>query len=222
LIALDPGDYNGHLHKALVALWARGDTAAALTHLERAERASGGPPAPIAWAYSLCGPSGWRRWHTLRLGDLASADYRDTIAYHWTKAQIATAERRGSAERVHAESLLALVRGTTSSDPFYSQAVVERAYARAVRGEWAEARRDLAAARDAMDRGPPVARIFFLDQHAAAHAALGDLPAALVAARRLLDYPSAHTRHTLALAPEFARLRGTQEFQRMLSDTTLP
>jgi tetratricopeptide (TPR) repeat protein len=222
LIALEPGDYVGHLHKALVALWARGDTGAALAHLRRAETTPGGPPAPVAWAYSLCGPSGWRRWHALSLGDLVSADYRDSISYHWTKAQIAAAEGLRRTERAHAESLLTLVRGTTPSDFFYIQALIERAYARAVRGERDSARRDLATAREIMDRGSPVDRTFFQDQQAAAYAALGDIPAALLAARRLLEYPTVHTRHTLALAPEFARLWGSSEFQSLLADTTLP
>ena len=222
LIALEAGDPNGYAHKALAQLWARGDTAGAVATLQRAEIVLGGVPDLVAWVYEMCGPSGWKRWRTLKVGDLVSAVGRDSLDYYWIQGQIAGAERRGAAERAYADTLLTLALRVKRTDPFYPLALVQRGWAHAIRGESAQARRDLAEAERSAAAWDPSSAVFFDYEFASAYAAAGDVDAAVRASRDLLEHPSPHNQRTLALTPEFARLWGRPEFQRLLDDPSLP
>jgi TolB-like protein len=221
LIALEAGEPNGYFHKALSQLGARGDTAAALATLRRSESVIGGISELIAWGYAMCGPSGWQRWHTLKVSDLMSPQGRDTLDYYWNQGQIAAAERRPRDELAYADTLLRLLLRVKRTDPFYPLALIQRGWARAVLGEPAQARRDLAAAEEAA-RGRPEWEAFFHYQVASAEAVLGHTAAAVAASRRLLEHPSAYNRRILRLAPEFARLWGVPEFERLLADNRFP
>jgi eukaryotic-like serine/threonine-protein kinase len=221
LISLEAGEPNGYFHKALAQLGARADTAAALATLRRSESVIGGISELIAWGYAMCGPSGWQRWHTLRVGELMSAQGRDTLDYYWNQGQIAAAEKRFTAERAYADTLLRLLLRVKRTDPFYPLALIQRGWARAVLGDSTQAHRDLAVA-DEVTREKPAFGAFFQYQVASAYAALGDTAAAVLASRRLLEHPSAYNRRMLRLAPEFARLWAVPEFQQLLADTRLP
>jgi eukaryotic-like serine/threonine-protein kinase len=221
LIALEAGEPNGYFHKALSQLGARGDTAAALATLRRSESVIGGISELIAWGYAMCGPSGWQRWHTLKVSDLMSPQGRDTLDYYWNQGQIAAAERRPRDELAYADTLLRLLLRVKRTDPFYPLALIQRGWARAVLSEPAQARRDLAAAEEAA-RGRPEWEAFFHYQVASAEAVLGHTAAAVAASRRLLEHPSAYNRRILRLAPEFARLWGVPEFERLLADNRFP
>jgi serine/threonine-protein kinase len=221
LIELDAGDPNGYFHKALVRLW-QGDTAAALAALRRSEGVSEGTPALIAWGYAMSGPSGWQRWHALRLGDLASPERRDTAEYYWYKGQVAGAEHRPAAERVYADSLRRFLAGVKRTDPFYGVALAQQGWSRAILGDRHGARQDLAAAESKLARESPSALVFWQYVLASAYAAVGDTAAAIGATRRLLERPSEYNRRSVRLAPEFARLRGVEGFERVLADSSLP
>jgi serine/threonine-protein kinase len=220
LIELEPRDPNGYLHKAVVRLWSA-DTAGALRLLKRSEAVLGKTPELIGWIYAMSGPSGWRRWHDLRLDDLAAPDGRDTLDYFWNKGQIAGAEGRRAAERDYADSLHRLAIRVRRSDQFYPLAAVQLAWARAARGDPA-ARRSVAGADSMLAAAGPAFSAFFQYTLAAAYAAAGDTARAVAATRLLLERPTMYTRATVRLAPEFWRLRGVPAFEAVLADRTLP
>jgi serine/threonine-protein kinase len=220
LIELEPRDPLGYLHKALVHLWA-GDTAAAVGLLQRSETVLGSTAEVIGWIYAMSGPAGWRRWHDLRLDDLASAEGRDTLDFYWNKGQIAGAEGRRLAERAYADSLYGAAVRVRRTDPFYPLAVVQLAWARAVRGD-AAAPAAVVEADSVLRSAGPGYEFFFQYVAAAAYAAAGDTTRAIAATRLLLEHPSAYNRATVRTAPEFWRLRGVPTFERLLADAKLP
>ena len=221
LIDLDASRSSGYFHKALARLWLA-DTAGATKVLRRSERVSTGVPELVTWGYLLCGPSGWRRWHTLRLDDLASPDGHDTLYYYWGQGQIAGAERRAAAQQAYADSLLRRAMRVKRTDPFYALALGQQSWSRAVLGQEAAARHDLAAAEAAFSRQSPAFQAFFQYVLAAGYAAVGDTASAVASTRRLLTRPSPYTRGMVAMAPEFVRLRGVAAFERLLADSSLP
>ena len=220
LIELEPRDPNGYLHKALVRLWSS-DTAGAIALLARSEEVLGKTPELIGWGYSMSGPAGWRRWHDLRLEDLASPEGRDTLEFYWYKGQIAGAEGQRRAERAYADTLYRLAARVPRTDPFYALVLVEEAWARAVRGD-PKARQVAALADSALAATGPAFGAFFQYTIAAAYAAAGDTAHAVAATRMLLARPTVYTRATVRLAPEFWRLKGVPAFQAVLADRTLP
>jgi eukaryotic-like serine/threonine-protein kinase len=220
LIELEPRDPNGYLHKAFARLWS-GDTTGALALLRRSEEVLGKTPELIGWAYAMSGPSGWRRWHELRLQDLASPEGRDTLDFYWNQGQIAGAEGRRGAERAYADSVYRIASRVPASDPFHPLAEVQLAWARAVRGEPTALRSVVAADSVLVAAGPSFAA-FFQYLVAAAYAAAGDPARAIAATRRLLEQPTIYTRQVVRLAPEFWRLRGVPAFEALLKDRRLP
>lgn len=181
----------------------------------------GKTPELIGWVYAMSGPAGWRRWHDLRLDDLASPEGRDTLEFYWYKGQIAGAEGRQASERAYADSLYRLAVRVPRTDPFYTLALVEATWARAVRGDQA-ARQAVAAADSALRAAGPAFAGFFQYMVAAAYAAAGDTVQAVAATRLLLEQPTIYTRATVRLAPEFRRLRGVPAFEALLRDPKLP
>jgi TolB-like protein/tetratricopeptide (TPR) repeat protein len=220
LIELEPRDPIGYLHKALVHLWV-GDTVTAIRLLRRSEVVLGKTPEIIAWIYAVSGPAGWRRWHDLRLEDLASAEGRDTLDFYWNQGQIAGAEGRPSAEQAYADSLYGFAIHVRRSDPFYPLSVAQLAWARAIRRERA-ARSAVVGADSVLRASGPAFAYFFQYVIAAAYAAAGDTTKAVAATRSLLEHPTMYNRTTVRLAPEFWRLRGLPAFQALLADEKLP
>jgi tetratricopeptide (TPR) repeat protein len=221
LIALDPGDTFGYLHKALVQIVARGDTAAALRTLAQAERVLGQTPMVVAWVYAMAGPAGWRRWHDLTLDRIASPDALDSLQYYWYQALIAAAERRPAVSRAYADSIVRPSAVTRQSRD-YAFRLAMGAYGRALRGERAEGRRELAEAEALRRTMAPASQAMYQTAFIAANAELGDIDRALAGTRWLLEEPALYTRRAVRLSPEFHRLLGGRAFEQLLADTSLP
>ncbi len=222
LIALDPGDTFGYLHKALVQIVARGDTATALRTLAQAERVLGQTPMVVAWVYAMAGPAGWRRWHDLTLDQIASPGALDSLQYYWYQAQIAAAERRTAVGRAYADSVVGASAMATRQSPDYAYQLAIGAFGRALRGERAEGRRELAEAEALRRTMAPASQAMFQTAFIAANAELGDIDRAIAGTRWLLEEPALYTRRAVRLSPEFHRLLGRREFERLLADTSLP
>jgi hypothetical protein len=107
-----------------------------------------------------------------------------------------------------------------SSD--YAFRLAMGAYGRALRGERAVGRRELAEAEALRRTMNPNAQAMYQPTFIAANAELGDLDRALAGTRWLLEEPALYTRRAIRLSPEFHRLQGRADFERLLADTTLP
>ncbi len=222
LIALDPSDMYGYLHKSFAQVLGRGDTAGAVKTLRTAEEVLGQTPLLIAWAYTLCGPSGWDRWHDLSLSQLAFPDLQDTLTFYWYKAQIAYAEGKGATKRAYADSLVTAGLKLPRSSQYYGSMLAMRSYGYSALADWSRAKRDLADAEPAVRVFSAAGQALFQNTFVAANAELGDLDRAIAGSRWLLEEPALYTRESLRLAPEFVRLRGYPPFEQLLADTTLP
>jgi hypothetical protein len=222
LIALDPSDMFGYAHKALAQLLARGDTAAAVGTLRTAEEMQGKTPFLIAWVYTMCGPSGWQRWHRLTLNQLASPDLQDSLMYFWYHAQIAAAEGRKAAKRAYADSIVHIAPALNPQTPNYGYKLAILSYGEAARGNRAEARRDLARAEAALRRMGPSGQAMLQVGFVAANAELGDVDRAIAGTRWVLEEPTPYNKHVLRLSPEFAGLWRQPQFVQLMADTTLP
>ena len=221
LMAVEPGEIIGYSHKALVQIAARGDAEGAVKTLELAERRTGPASMHVAWVYAKAGPPGWRRWKRLSLDDMVGPTGFDSIRYYWFHALIADAEGRQAVSRVYADSILtAYPSGARSREYAYWLAI--GAYARALQGDHAGSRRQLAEA-EALRRDMPAnAQAMFQTAFISTYAQLGDIDRAVAATRWLLEEPALYTRRSVRLSPEFHRLQNHPQFLQLLADTTLP
>ena len=222
LIDLDPRDVLGYVHKALVQLMARGDTAAAVRSLRQTESMVGQIPFVVAWVYAMSGPSGWQRWHHLSLEQLASPGLLDSLQYYWYQALVSRVEGRTAAVRGYSDSVAAMTRDVRQQSQDYPFQLAMRSYAEALRNQWPKARTDLANAEAALRRLEPSAQASYQVAFVAANAELGDTSRALAAARWLLEEPTIYTRKVLPLSAEFAGLWKYPEFGQLVRDSTLP
>jgi eukaryotic-like serine/threonine-protein kinase len=223
LIELSPDDQMGYLNKALVQVWARGDTAGALQTLGAAERVMGRFEIWMVWPYAMAGPSGWKRLRQVTPAILRTSDnVRDSVNFYLWKARIARAERRSGELRADVDSVLAVVGRTPSSLPSFGTLMLARAYGYGVRGDRLRAARELAAAEAALGRLPASWRNQWGPDVAEVHALAGDTAGAEAEIRRTLKQPTGYTRKVLPLSPEFAWLWGTPRLDRLLADSLLP
>lgn len=68
----------------------------------------------------------------------------------------------------------------------------------------------------------PAAQAMYQTAFIAAYAEVGDIDRAVEGTRWLLEEPTLYTRRAIRLSPEFYRLQGRREFERLLADTALP